>query len=685
MTNQHLNRLSHETSPYLQQHGSNPVDWYPWSQEALEVARQQDKPILLSIGYSACHWCHVMAHESFEDTNTAELMNGLFVNIKVDREERPDIDKIYQLAHQLLTQKPGGWPLNMFLTPHEHIPYFGGTYFPPDARYNTPAFASILQQAANFYHKQKDAIKHHNAAFAETIESIASPTVSDIPDSSIIDQALSDIGADFDSVNGGFGHAPKFPHPTSIELLFRCWHRSEPKDEKTLEMTLFTLEKMALGGIYDQLGGGFCRYSVDNSWHIPHFEKMLYDNGPLLALYAQAWQITGKPLFKKIALETAEWALREMQSPEGGFYSSLDADSEGVEGKFYAWGKSEVEQILTLDEFNLIKTHFGLDGHANFDDKWHFYVSKALPEAASYCDISLAEAEALLISARQKLFNYREKRVHPGRDEKILTSWNALMIKGLAIAGRIFDQPRFINSAQIALDFLYDKLWKDERLLATYKDGKAHLNAYLDDYAYLIDACIEMAQSRWHTQNMVWAEQLADTLLDFFEDPSHGGFFFTSNDHETLIHRPKPMVDEAIPAGNGVAAYSLTRLGLVLGKTEYLAAAERTLAASSSFIQRAPQGHCSLLIALDDLLLPPDTIVIRGIEMDTWYKAVLSEFNPHCMCFAIPNNASELPGQLADRTPIPDTVAYVCTENRCLPPFTDFKGLQEAIDKTKLT
>lgn len=676
-----FNRLNQETSPYLQQHATNPVDWYPWCPDALALARKLDKPILLSIGYSACHWCHVMAHESFEDPATAELMNRLFVNIKVDREERPDIDKIYQLAHQLLTQKPGGWPLNMFLSPNEHIPFFGGTYFPPQPRFNMPSFASILPQIADYYASKKNEISLHNTTFIDSIRSIASEIPSDLPSITLLDRARTELGAEFDPVNGGFGSAPKFPHPTYIEFLLRHWYRSDPADQQALNIAQTTLEKMALGGIFDQVGGGFCRYSVDDRWNIPHFEKMLYDNGALLTLYTYAWQITDRALFKRTAIAIAQWSIEEMQSPEGGFYSSLDADSEGVEGKFYAWERAELENILEPSETEFVQAYFGLDQPANFEQKWHFFIAMPLVDAAKKCAINQEQADQVLASSLQKFREYRNSRIRPGCDDKILCSWNALMIKGLALAARVFNQPAITESAQNALDFLREKLWTGERLLATYKDGKAHLNAYLDDYAYLIDACIELAQSQWQTQTINWAQQLTDVLLDSFEDSTNGGFYFTSHDHEPLFHRPKPMMDEAIPAGNGIAVSVLVRLGLLLGETKYINAAERALKACASPMERIPHAHCSLLMGAEDFDLFPQIVILRGPDMTSWQKSISREYSPRRLCFAIPDGCTELPGYLSDRKSTGQTVAYICSPDGCLPAIDNLDNLHQALSK----
>ncbi|HYM34990.1 MAG TPA: thioredoxin domain-containing protein, partial [Steroidobacteraceae bacterium] len=467
----HRNALARETSPYLLQHADNPVDWHPWSSEALELARTSGKPILLSIGYSACHWCHVMAHESFEDEATAKLMNELFVNIKVDREERPDIDKIYQLAHHVLAQRGGGWPLTMFLTHEDQQPFFGGTYFPKEPRYGMPAFTDLLQKVAAFYAEHRDDIRKQNTSLMEVFaESNPPAPAADLTlDTTPFTQARSILMRQFDREYGGFGGAPKFPHTTTLEFLLRQWrasaHEAEP-DLQSLYMATLTLTRMAEGGIYDQLGGGICRYSVDQFWMIPHFEKMLYDNGPLLALYAQATIATGDPLFKRIARETADWMMRDMQSKSGAFWSTLDADSEGHEGKFYVWQREQARTLLSSDEFVALERRFGLDRDANFEGAWHLHVYKSLDEVAQNVGTPAPEVERLLDLARSKLLSARNTRVWPGRDEKILTSWNALAIKGFAIAARALQSDDLTAAATRAVDFIRLELWREGRLLA---------------------------------------------------------------------------------------------------------------------------------------------------------------------------------------------------------------------------
>ena len=574
------NALSNETSPYLLQHAHNPVQWHPWGEAALEAARAANKPILLSIGYSACHWCHVMAHESFEDPETARVMNDRFINIKVDREERPDLDKIYQIAHQLLTRRGGGWPLTLFLTPDDRVPFFGGTYFPPEPRHGMPAFRSLLGRVADAWERDEDAIRNQNASFMEAMGSLE-PAPADAgiqPDAAPLDQGVDELAGTFDEVNGGFGGAPKFPHPASLEFLLQRHALQRGEDGQRaaacLNMAETTLQHMAVGGIYDHLGGGFCRYAVDERWLIPHFEKMLYDNGSLLAVYAQAWQLTGDPGYRRVAAETAAWVMRDMQSPDGGYYSSLDADSEGEEGRFYLWTREQARAVLSEQEYSLFARCYGLDGSPNFEGRWHLHITESVEEAAAALSLSLDQAETLLRSAREKLLAVRNGREWPGRDEKILTAWNALMIRGMAVAAARLAAPEYLDSALRALDYVETTLWRNGRLLATGRHNRARLNAYLDDYAFLIDAVLCVLNVRWDTARLEFATALADALLDQFYDGDGGGFYFTSRDHESLLQRRKDFMDDALPSGNGVATDALLRLGHLTGRRDYLDAAD---------------------------------------------------------------------------------------------------------------
>lgn len=682
----HTNRLIHETSPYLQQHAHNPVDWYPWGEEALQKAHHEHKPILLSIGYSACHWCHVMAHESFEDEETARVMNELFVNIKVDREERPDLDKIYQTAYQLLNRRGGGWPLTMFLTPDDQAPFFGGTYFPKEPRYGMPAFKDLLPRLADFYQTHEDEVGKQNATLLKYLQSDAlqPAQTKEALNPDPLQETRDQLVRDFDSLHGGFGHAPKFPHPTSIERLLRHWAHTvstgEP-DRQAETVALFTLRKMAQGGIYDHLGGGFCRYSVDAQWMIPHFEKMLYDNGPLLTLYSQAWQATRDNLFRRVAEGTANWVIREMQSPEGGYYSTLDADSEGEEGKFYVWTPEQVQALLSPEEYAVFAPHFGLDRQANFEGHWHLHVYQDLAEVARQADIDFLQARDLLDSARAKLFAVREQRVHPGRDEKILTSWNGLMIKGMASAARHLDRADLAASAEQALDFIRESLWQDGRLLATYKDGRASLPAYLDDYAFLIDGILELLQVRWRSADLEFALALAKVLLTHFQDPHRSGFYFTADDHERLIQRPKPIHDEALPAGNGITAQVLLKLGHLLGSMHYIEAAEHTLKWAWPALEQAPMACNALLLALEEYLHPSQIIILRGPRpvIKLWQERSIRPYAPRRLTLTIPTDAGPLPGLLAQRQADAGPVAYVCSGTQCSPPITTLAELESGL------
>ena len=687
----YTNQLINETSPYLLQHAHNPVNWYPWGPAALEKARRENKPILLSVGYSACHWCHVMAHESFEDPDTADLMNRLFVNIKVDREERPDIDKIYQTSHSLLTRRPGGWPLTVFLTPDDRVPFFAGTYFPNEPRHGMPSFRELMQHIVDFLAEHPGEIRNQNASLLQALQSLngnedAADTLNPRP----LDTARRQLEQSFDERHGGFGQAPKFPHPTNLECLLRHWagtcrHRGM-SDRRALHMAVFTLEQMAQGGINDQLGGGFCRYSVDDRWMIPHFEKMLYDNGALLALYAQAYAATGNALFERTCTQTAAWVMREMQAPEGGYYSSLDADSEGEEGRFYIWTPREIEPLLEPEDYRLFARHFGLDRAANFEGHWHLHVYRSRTQLAGEFSLTLDEVDRRIDRACATLLAARARRVRPGRDEKILTAWNGLMIRGMAIAGRHLDNPAWLASAERAVDFIRQRLWKDGRLLATCKDGRAHLNAYLDDHACLIDGLLELLQARWQERDLTFAVELAEVLLAHFRDPS-GGFFFTSDDHEALIQRPKPNHDDATPSGNGIAATVFYRLGHLLGETRYLEAAEQTVKGLWSSLESMPHGHASLLVALEDAVSPGQTVILRGGEevMREWRQRAARTYAPRRLLLAIPATETALPGMLANYPPQGEVVAYACTGLQCGPPVTRFGDFEALLKETDAT
>jgi hypothetical protein len=675
------NHLALETSPYLQQHADNPVDWHAWNPDTLRLAREQGKPILLSIGYSACHWCHVMAHESFEDAEVAAVMNEHFINIKVDREERPDLDQIYQTAHHLLTQRSGGWPLTMFLSP-DGTPFFGGTYFPKQARYSLPAFPDLLEHVARVYRENRAELtaqgEHLIAALARIVPQ---PGNSDVSlNGQPLELAVQQHKKNYDSLHGGFGGAPKFLHPAELDLLLRRAHATS--DKQTRRIVFHTLQQMAHGGLYDQLGGGFCRYSVDERWDIPHFEKMLYDNGLLLGLYSDAWQSSGDVLFARVVEQTAGWVLREMQSPEGGYYSSLDADSEHEEGKFYVWQRDEIRQLLSDDEYALIEPYFGLDRPANFENHaWNLRIGAPLQEIAQHLNLSAEQATDLTVNFSKKLFAAREQRVRPGRDEKILSAWNGLMITGMSHAARVFGRSDWLHSAQRAMDFVRSTLWRDGKLLATYKDGKAHLNAYLDDHAFLLNALLELMQAEFRSVDLAFAVKLGDALLGRFEDKQSGGFFFTSDDHEVLIQRNKIGQDNATPSGNGIATQSLLRLAELTGNIEYSEAAERCLKLFFPALQQSAGYHSSLCMALAEYLQPPSVLVLRGTINDTraWQNALRTRYMHNVMTIALSDDLADLPDVL-EKPRGEKTTAWLCHGTQCLPPIYNLEELLKQLD-----
>lgn len=673
------NRLAQEPSPYLRQHAENPVHWQPWDDAALAQARAEDKPILLSIGYSACHWCHVMAHESFEDAATAEVMNRLFVNIKVDREERPDLDHIYQSAHQMLSGHAGGWPLTVFLTP-EGTPFYTGTYFPPSPRHGLPGFVDLMERVAAGWATQREAIGKQNqqlrAALAET--SRVGNVDADQFDERPVRDACDGMEAAFDMDNGGFGKAPKFPHPSDLMLLlhrYRCAGNASAG-----AMVRLTLQRMAEGGIYDQLGGGFCRYSVDERWEIPHFEKMLYDNGPLLALYAEAAVCWDEPRFREVAEDTAAWALREMRAPEGAFWSALDADSEGEEGRFYVWTRDAVKAAVAPEDRVFALAVFGMEGMPNFEGHaWHLTLRKPLDEIAGEVGMAPELAAAALARVRAALLAARDQRVRPGLDDKILTAWNGLMIHGLARAGRLLDRPDWIAAGQTAMDFIRTRLWDGERLHASWSGGQPRLNGYLDDYAFALAALIELLQAEWRSEDAAFARQLADALLARFGDDTAGGFYFTSADHEVLLHRPRTGHDGATPSGNGVAARALQQLGHLLGEPRYLAASTGGLRAFYAGMRQSAMGYGSLHVALAEWLTPPRVVVLRGPqrECDAWARQAASLADAATLVLSV-GERDDLPPALAK--PIENHVnAWVCSGVECLSPIDDWVRLADEL------
>ena len=666
------------------------MDWHPWGEAALALARAEDKPILLSVGYSACHWCHVMAHESFEHDATAAVMNRLFVNVKVDREERPDIDKIYQTAFNILTRKTGGWPLTMFLDPQTLLPFFGGTYFPRTPRFNLPGFADLLLNVAEAFKEKRGELDAQGKRLAGALAGLTPTAVESkgMEDRALLGQAVEQLAASFDAVEGGFGGAPKFPMPGTIARLLRHWAHSQrdgAAERRALDMALTTLTKIARGGIHDHIGGGFCRYATDRQWAVPHFEKMLYDNGALLGLYADALALGPDPLFEDAAHGTATWLMREMQHPEGGYFSSLDADSEGEEGKFYVWRKDVVKRLLTADEYLVVETLYGLDKPANFEGRWNLVRRDAWRSVVQRLSLDPEDAAALLAAAKAKLFAERERRVPPGKDDKVLTAWNGLAIRGMAKAAARLGEPAWLASAQRAADFARERLWDGERLSATWRAGVAKHPAYLDDYANLLDGLLALLEVAWRDVDIAFAKALAEALLDHFQDADAGGFFFTAHDHETLIHRPKPTLDDAMPPGNGVAAGALTGLGHLLGEPRYLDAAATTLQALRGAMEQYPAGHCTLLGAVEAEVHPPEQIIVRGPAelLEPWLSAARGGYRPWRSVYGIPYaDAGLVPSylpRLVSAEKQAQVTAFVCTGLSCSAPIDTLAEFERAV------
>ncbi len=666
-----MNHIQQEASFYLQQHANNPVEWYPWGEEALAKARAENKPILLSIGYSACHWCHVMAHESFEDEVTANLMNQFFINIKVDREERPDIDKIYQAAHQILTKTPGGWPLNVFLTPKNLIPFYSGTYFPKKDFFYLPAFKKVLLSVINFF-KQKESYIESN--YPLLFEQFNPPKCIDysyiILNDEPVNLAFSVLEQQYDKINGGFGKSPKFPQSPKLEFLIR----------QSSSIGYLTLQKMAQGGIYDQIGGGFYRYSVDQKWQIPHFEKMLYENGQLLFLYALAAKKYKEIFFLKIAHETANMVIEKMQSNDGSYYSSFDSDSEGEEGKYYLWDKKELKLYLTQEEYQVVERYYGLSLLPNIGEKWHLFVAESLVDVAKNLSLPQDKISELLSSAKTKLKMLRSKRIAPACNTTMLTSWNCIMIKGMLSAGEYLDERKFIQSAERALSFIKEKCWKGYCLLANDNARKNNAPGYLDDYAYLIDALLTALTISWKTDYLLLADQLSELLLNNFYDEESSCFYFVQKKQEKILFRQEITADDAISAGKSIAIRSLLLLGYLLGKPHFISVAEKALKSAWQLLLKYPEEHCSLLSALKLYLIPPDIIFLRGPpeEMLIWKKQCISD---NYIIFCIPENELNLPSILAEKKAVKNTIAYFCRGTSCASTINNLSDFRKRVSQ----
>ena len=681
------NRLSKETSPYLLQHAHNPVDWFPWGDEAFEVARREQKPVLLSIGYSACHWCHVMEHESFENEAIAKLMNENFVNIKVDREERPDLDQIYMSAVQMMTHH-GGWPMTVFLTP-DGVPFYAGTYFPPEDRYNMPGFPRVLISVADAYRERPDDIQQTAVSvLGELKRTVAAAESSEPLTTELLDTGFKGIIKNYDSTNGGFGGAPKFPPAMTLEFLLHTYYRTG--NQQALEIVRHTCRKMAEGGIYDQLGGGFHRYATDARWLVPHFEKMLYDNALLSRIYLHYHQVSGDNAARMIAEGVLDYVVREMTDSAGGFYSTQDADSEGVEGKFFVWSKEEIEGLLGKQDAALFAAYYNVTDTGNFEGENILNVTGDLPEVAGAADVSIEELNQALARGRAILFAAREKRVKPERDEKILTAWNGLMLAAFAEAGAILQRPDYLEVARKNAQFILDNLRRDGLLLRTYKDGQAKLNAYLEDYSFFIDGLVTLFEA---SGELVWLEQalvLTAKMVDEFWDNEDGGFFFTGRSHEELIVRSKDFFDNATPAGNSVAAEVLLRIGLLTDTDDYQRRTAAILRLMASAFERYPSGFGRLLCVLDFYLGTPKEIALIGEPGTTETQALRDQiWRPYLPNKVIAQTSSgntkiaEIVPLLRDRPQLNGkATVYVCEHFSCKNPTSSVEELASQLAST---
>ena len=680
---QHTNRLIRETSPYLLQHAHNPVDWYPWAEEALNRAKKEDKPILLSIGYSSCHWCHVMEKESFEDEGIAGIMNERFINIKVDREERPDLDEIYMSAVQAMTGS-GGWPMTVFLTP-DHVPFHAGTYFPPEDRGGMPGFRKVLITVSDYYRshpKEVAEVATQMKSALHQIVEIVPPKVS--MEEKILENAFEVLERQFDPYHGGFGGAPKFPNSMALSFLLRYWKKTGA--QKALEVVETTLEKMAHGGIYDHLGGGFHRYSVDDRWLIPHFEKMLYDNALLSRTYFETYQATRKGGYRRVGEEILRYVLREMKSPAGGFYSTQDADSEGEEGKFYAWTRDQIKQVLGQEEGTVFSAYYGVSTQGNFEgDKNVLYVASTLEKVSELCQISTSDLEALLERGRRKLFAEREKRVKPGRDEKILTSWNGLMISGFVDGFKVTGDQVYLDAAGEGARFILQEMRKDGDLMRVFNKGRCRVKGYSEDYAFFIQSLIDLYEAAFETDWLQDADELNRRMIDQFWDGSNGGFYFSGRENETMIARSKSPYDNAIPSPNSVAVSNLLRLGHLTGEASLKQKAEQILRLFYGYLSEHPSGFSQMLSGFS-FFLGPEEVGIVGSGKDPRTRSLLKEihraFLPNkVLSFKDPEK--ETKGSwfpfLRDVKVTGGPAAFVCKGFTCLPPAKDAEELRRIL------
>ncbi len=685
MEKKYTNRLIHETSPYLLQHAHNPVDWYPWGEEALARSKEEDKPILLSIGYSSCHWCHVMEKESFENEAIAGIMNLRFINIKVDREERPDLDEIYMNAVQVITGS-GGWPMTVFLTP-DLIPFHAGTYFPPEDRGGMPGFAKILAVISDYYHSHRGEVEKMEAQLQNALHQIAdiSPSQEVVSDK-ILSKAFNTLESQFDPIYGGLGKAPKFPGSMALSFLLRYWRSTG--SQKALEMVERTLEKMAHGGIYDHLGGGFHRYSVDDRWLIPHFEKMLYDNALLSRTYFEAYQATQKVRYRRVGEEILNYVLREMKSPDGGFYSTQDADSEGEEGKFYLWTRDEIKKALGKEKGTPFCAYYGVGTEGNFEGGASVLnIASTLENVSKLYGTPVEELGKLLEEGREKLYAEREKRVRPGRDEKILTSWNGLMISGFVDGFRVTGNEQYLKGAVEAARFILKAMRKDGHLMRVFNKGKSRVKGYSEDYAFLIQALIDLYEATFEMGWLKEADDLNRRMIHQFWDEKNGGFFFAGKENESLIARSKNPYDNAVPSANSIAVFNLIRLGYLSGEASLKNKAEQILRLFYNFLEHHPSGFPQMLSGLS-FFLGPQEIGIVGLRNDLRTKTMLKNI----YLTYLPNRILSLrdPQDPVEGSWFPflrekeiqeAPTAFVCKGFTCLPPVKNEKELKKILER----
>jgi len=679
------NHLINETSPYLRQHAHNPVDWYPWGEEAFAISREQNKPVLLSIGYSACHWCHVMAHESFEDEEIARLMNDNFVNIKVDREERPDLDQIYMNAVQMMTHH-GGWPMTVFLTP-DAIPFYGGTYFPPQDRYNMPGFPRVLISVAEAYKDRRSDIAQTSDQLLNELRRLSETSGSEQSiEKELLDAAFVGITRGYDSVNGGFGGAPKFPPAMTLEFLLRTFVRTGNAD--ALEMVRTTTTKMAYGGMYDQLGGGFHRYSTDAKWLVPHFEKMLYDNALLSRVYLHYYQVSQDELARETTKGILDYVIREMTNDEGGFYSTQDADSEGHEGKFFVWDIAEIKSVLGEKEANFFCAAYDITDSGNFEGENIPNIKHSLKVVAEKAGVTLDELNASLSQSKRKLFEVREQRIKPDRDEKVITAWNGLMLASFAEAGVVLDRPDYLDIARKNARFILSKLQRDGFLLRTYKDGVAKFNAYLEDYAFLIEGLTTLFETSGEIEWLNAALSLTERMVEEFWDEDNAGFFFTGTSHEKLIVRSKDYFDNATPSGNSVAASVLLRLGILTDSEHFRNLAVSVFREVADSIRKYPSGFGYALSGLDFLLSTPKEVAIIAAEqssLKTFVRAAWERYLPNKVVASALSGDSAAIGSvvlLQNRNLVEGkTAAYVCQNYTCKEPVTEIAAFAEQLSE----